>query len=734
MTATVPPAVFPSARPAPAFRTRRLLAVAAILAAAAFAVPRFLTHTPYARLGAAIDWKRPDGTVRVREVYGPPARGLLEKGDQLVEIDGAPATLDRFRKLRLSGGLPRGPLEVVVERRGQTMRLVLPPVRLGAWQRVRLFTFPLAAVVAAPIVAFLLVWRRPDLSTAWVFLWFTALQAIGVVWSLFKFPQTDPTGTFKAWLTLYDALTWWFPASFLHFMTVFPRPRWTRVTQWRSPWFWLVLVAYVTPPVLWWVAGGLDTPRADLVYLVFHTAATLLGTLSLVDRYARGSGGLTPRRSERVLALCVAVTLLLATAAQIVSENPASYAMMSLSLVRIAFTTISLAWLLSPLLIAFLVANDPAFDPRRLLVQGVPYALLSGVLAALYLGIVVVAQRLFAAATGENAVVFNVVAALVVAFAFAPLRGRLQGALDRLFGRDPEALREALDQAGRELLGAFDRTQIRRSIEHGLARGLKRRVQIVWPEQGPPRIAPDSAVPEDAQAAVENLLIQAGIRLENLALQGARAAAERESVELREAATRAELRALHAQVQPHFLFNALNALSYLIESDPPAAQRFTERLADMLRYTVEAGGRRAALLSEELGFVEDYLGVARERYENPLAFRFEGSQELMALSVPPLLLQPLVENSLKHGCAADGAPLHLTLAGGRVNGHVSLTFSDDGCLGDARPSGLGVGLRNLEQRLRRFAGPGASMHAGPRAGGGFEVTLSWPVNEETHHG
>ena len=69
-----------------------------------------------------------------------------------------------------------------------------------------------------------------------------------------------------------------------------------------------------------------------------------------------------------------------------------------------------------------------------------------------------------------------------------------------------------------------------------------------------------------------------------------------------------------------------------------------------LRYTVEAGARPAALLSEELGFVEDYLGVARERYENPLDFRFQGTPDLLSLAVPPLLLQPLVENSLKHGC------------------------------------------------------------------------------------
>lgn len=213
----------------------------------------------------------------------------------------------------------------------------------------------------------------------------------------------------------------------------------------------------------------------------------------------------------------------------------------------------------------------------------------------------------------------------------------------------------------------------------------------------------------------------------NLSLQAQRATDERRAAELREAATRAELRALRAQVHPHFLFNALNALSYLTETDPPAAQRFTERLADMLRYTVEAGERPAALLSEELGFVEAYLGVARERYENPLDFNYRGAPELLSLAVPPLLLQPLVENSLKHGCPPGSDALHLELGAERRDGWLQLTFSDNGvATGDPGP-GLGVGLQNLEQRVRRFAGAGASMVAGPVEGGGYAVTLRWPL-------
>src|SRR6185503_2584864 len=209
--------------------------------------------------------------------------------------------------------------------------------------------------------------------------------------------------------------------------------------------------------------------------------------------------------------------------------------------------------LFTPFVMAFLIARDPAFDPRRLLERGLPYALLSGVIAALYLVIVLMGQRLFAAVTGEQAMVFNVVAALAVAFMFAPLRERVQLWLDRLFRRDPRVLRAALDRAGRDLLKALTPNQVRTSVESELQRGLGRPVAVLWPDGGTPRLAPGEDPGEDARAAVDNLLTQAGIRLENLALAEERAIAERRTSELREAAARAELRALHAQVQPHFL-------------------------------------------------------------------------------------------------------------------------------------------------------------------------------------
>ncbi|TMQ69052.1 MAG: hypothetical protein E6K80_12970, partial [Candidatus Eisenbacteria bacterium] len=639
------------------YRGRRLLAVLTVLFAVAFAVPRFLTHNPYQRLGVTLNWVRGQEFPKVDRVIGPPAKFLLERGDQLRGIDGVlfSSSRDMLEYLKRNNW-PKRPFTLTISRTGRIFNIVVPPVQLGAWQRLRLFIFNVAAMIAAPLVAFLLVWRRPDLSAAWVFLWFATLQGLGGIFETYQYPAFDPRGALKAYLDVYRALLLWFPASFLHFMTVFPRPRWQPDRRWHSWWFRLVVAANLLPVGLIFYSIVTRKPF-DVPYVWFQSIALPLGVLSLVGSYARPARDRTPSVSERVLALIVAVVLILATGLGAIAEDPRMIALYSLPLVRIGITAVFVAWLVSPVLIAYLIANDPVFDPRRLLVRSLPYALLSGILAALYLGCVLVGERLFAAATGEQAMMFNVVAALVVAFAFAPVRERLQRWIDRLYGRDPHALRLALDQVGRELLGALDADEVRRSVEQGLERGLRRPVAIEWPPRGVPHLAAGEELPEHARSAVDTLLLQAGIRLENLALQQDRAAHQRREVELREAAIRAELRALQAQVQPHFLFNALNALAYLIETDSSAAQRFTERLADMLRYTVEAGTRPAALLSDEVAFVEDYLGVARERYENPMSFEYRGSRDLLSVAVPPLLLQPLVENSLKHGCAPGGKPL-----------------------------------------------------------------------------
>jgi hypothetical protein len=703
---------------------RRALAVLGVLIALAFAVPRILTHTPYARLGLRLEWTA-DGLARVQQVVGPPSIGLLRSGDLLLEMDGVAIRRPSLTASYGRASLPREPITFLVRRGTEDLTVTVPPARLSLWHRVRYLLVPLAAMVAAPLVAFALFWRRPDLGTAAVFLWFAALQAITVVHEIYRHPEIEPDGALRLFMGFFGWIVCWLPASFLHFLSVFPRARWYGPERWRSPWFWMVLVAYLMP--LYFVAHLVRTGTHDeRTFMVYQSIALLIGVISLTESYVRaGRPDWAPSRSQRALGLFVAVMLAAEAVLGWMMRDERSMLLFQEPWMRVLVTVISFGGLTTPFILAFLIARDPVFDPRRILEKSLPYALLSGVLAALYVGIVLVGQHVFETLTGEQELVFNVVAALVVAFIFAPLRVRLQRTLDRLFRRDPRLLRAALDQAGRELLSALDGDEVRASVGSGLTRGLGRRVVLEWPESGPPRLAPKEDPPDEARAAIENLLRLAGIRLENLALQEQRAAAERRAVELREAATRAELRALHAQVQPHFLFNALNAVSYLTETDPRAAQRFTERLADMLRYTVEAGERTSALLADEIGFVEDYIGVARERYEGHLTFHYQGERELLSAAVPPLLLQPLVENSLKHGFNPDRGRLAMTLEAAREDGWLTLRFADDGLTNGNGAAGLGVGLDNLEERIRRFGGPEATMRAGAVTGGGYAVTLRW---------
>ncbi|HKQ57501.1 MAG TPA: hypothetical protein VJY35_06510, partial [Candidatus Eisenbacteria bacterium] len=472
------------------YRARRVLAVVGVAIALGFATPRLLTHTPYPRLGVGLGVDASRGLPRVDQVIGPPAKGLLKVGDVLIAMDG-----ERMQPPRLSPSSPRAPLPreqftLELERNGRRMRVPIPPVHLSTWQRMRVLLVPLAAVIAAPLVAFILVWRRPDLGTAWVFLLFANVQAISVVHATYRNAEAEPTGLLRYYLALYGWLVCWAPATFMHFMSVFPRPRWRPGQVWKSPWAWLVLAGYLAPLYFVWqllTRGQLVSQQFNL----FETAAMAIGVVSLVGRYGRPSfGDWRPSRSQRVLAMLVALFLVLGTVTEWVLENEAFSSVLQFPIYRLIITVITFGLLFTPFVIAFLIARDPVFDPRKLLEKGLPYALLSGVVAAIYIAIVLVGQRMFAAWTGEQALVLNVVAALAVAFVFAPLRERLQLWLDRLFRRDPFALRAALDQAGHELLQALDRDDARASVEAALTRGFGRAVALEWPESGPPRLAP----------------------------------------------------------------------------------------------------------------------------------------------------------------------------------------------------------------------------------------------------
>jgi signal transduction histidine kinase len=194
---------------------------------------------------------------------------------------------------------------------------------------------------------------------------------------------------------------------------------------------------------------------------------------------------------------------------------------------------------------------------------------------------------------------------------------------------------------------------------------------------------------------------------------------------------RAELSALRGQLDPHFLFNTLHTAAVLTKHDPQSAAQALERLAELLRYVLDAqrGARDEVPLADELGFIDAYLALEGLRLGERLRVVREITPEAMQQRVPSLALQPLVENALRYGIAERAAGGTLTLRGRVDNGTLVLEVADDGpgTAAIAPPRGTGVGLHTLRERLRARFGSAASMDVRTAPGNGFHVTLRLPA-------
>ncbi len=189
-------------------------------------------------------------------------------------------------------------------------------------------------------------------------------------------------------------------------------------------------------------------------------------------------------------------------------------------------------------------------------------------------------------------------------------------------------------------------------------------------------------------------------------------AAERRVLEAEVAARDAELTALKAQLNPHFLFNSLNSVASLAGSDPARARAMCIELADYLRGTINDSGARLQPLSRELAQVRRFLNVEKVRYGDRLRVVESIDDKCLGHAVPPLILQPLVENALKHGIASlvEGGEVQIgaTHLGGRMMVWVENPVDPDG-----RPrQGTGVGLANVRERLAKVFGDEARLRNG----------------------
>ncbi|MEO8074898.1 MAG: histidine kinase [Acidobacteriota bacterium] len=238
----------------------------------------------------------------------------------------------------------------------------------------------------------------------------------------------------------------------------------------------------------------------------------------------------------------------------------------------------------------------------------------------------------------------------------------------------------------------------------------------------------------DDRATLEAISIVVARRIDAIRMTDERYEREIRVQEMGKLASQAELRALRAQVNPHFLFNALTTIGYLIQTAPPRALETLMQLTTLLRAVLRSEGEFTTL-GRELEMIESYLDIERARFEQRLRVVIDVPPALRNIRVPPLLLQPLVENAVKHGIAplrAGGdvrvrATIEHTSAGPRA---LLLVVQDTGAgaTADALRQGRqsGVGLRNVERRLAGQYGGGASLTVHSAAGHGTTVEIRMP--------
>jgi sensor histidine kinase YesM len=188
--------------------------------------------------------------------------------------------------------------------------------------------------------------------------------------------------------------------------------------------------------------------------------------------------------------------------------------------------------------------------------------------------------------------------------------------------------------------------------------------------------------------------------------------------------TEARLKLLRAQIEPHFLFNTLANVGSLIDADPPRARRLLDRLNDWLRASLAQSRKDATRLEDELVWLENWLEILRERFGSRLNWSIDASSEARAMPFPALLLQPLVENAVKHGIEPKLGGGHLTLRARLEAGHLLIEVEDDG-IGMTNP-GTGTGLANVRERLAALHDGAARLSLRANPAGGVTSRLELP--------
>jgi two-component system LytT family sensor kinase len=233
---------------------------------------------------------------------------------------------------------------------------------------------------------------------------------------------------------------------------------------------------------------------------------------------------------------------------------------------------------------------------------------------------------------------------------------------------------------------------------------------------------------------LRSVAAQFGHRLDALHMEERLAAVQSREAVLQQQVTEAELRALRAQVNPHFLFNSLNSIANLVVTNPGQAETMTLRLARVFRHVLANSARPLIALHEEMEFLETYLQIEEARFGSRLQVKIAVDPAVAMEQIPSLILQPIVENALKHGLGPKPGPGHLWITAEADGNQVRLRVEDDGvgpAIGVLKLNGSngrsnGVGLENVAQRLHALYQDQGRMTIEVRQAGGTRVTILLP--------
>ena len=216
------------------------------------------------------------------------------------------------------------------------------------------------------------------------------------------------------------------------------------------------------------------------------------------------------------------------------------------------------------------------------------------------------------------------------------------------------------------------------------------------------------------------------LRERNLALAAEVQRRENRRLEAEKQSLAAQLRMLQAQIEPHFLFNSLANVAALIEADPKLAGRLLDALIRYLRSSLVRTREEGGTLGDEVALLAAYLDVLKIRMGERLTYSFDIPAELLATALPPMLLQPLVENAVRHGLEPKVAGGHVAVAALRQGDGLWIRVTDDG-LGFAQSPGEGIGVANIRARLAALYGPAARLELSSEVGAGVTATMSLPI-------